>query len=526
MNARSTATRDKSEDGHVIAIVMDHNKEEISTCTARNSNVVHGFNLVPPGRKGNVSSSRADVLTIAFLSFAVLLYMNTGPRADSVDESMYTGIGGCSAFGESISRAVWSWCYHNDQNNMTECNLSHISWAQTVEKNCNTIRQESNCLPDAQDAVKWHFHGRESSHKLVVHVTVNETCDTNQIDETSEFVENNAHLTFDGEMRRRIQLELSAQGFGPGQPDGVFGANTKKAIEAWQMNNHYPVTGKLTVAQAGVLLTAETPPEYTLTGKTANFFGAIVLFWSATDDYTLAFAWNEDDAGAAQRAALEGCKRQTNGGDCRTVGWSENSCGAIATGDHKTVTIGWSNSAFDSEEAALAKCRNSQLNCKVVASRCAEDDLGMPDTSDLWGYEPNWTISWDYEAPTPESNLTVLWSGNYVDGDESGRGRHLWRNGFGENVYDGEYRDGKRHGFGVYRWSNQDRYEGEWDSGKRQGSGVYYWPGWTSYEGEFMNNMRHGYGIYHWFTGWTTTCEWYNNDSIEETCEGDRPIYP
>lgn len=506
---------------------MDHDKEEIATCTARNPNVVHGFNRVPSGRKGNVSSSRAVVWTIALLSSAILLCINTGSRADSVSESKYTGMDSCGAFGESISRAVWSWCYHNDQNNMARCNMSHVSWARTVEKNCNTIRQELSCPPDAQDAVKWHFHGRESNHKLVVHVTVNQTCDTNQVDETSGFAPNRTHLTFDVEMRRRIQLELAVQGFDPGQPDGVFGLNTNEAIEAWQMNNGYPVTGKLTLAQAGVLLTAETPPAYSRTGKTVDFLGAIAFSRSATDDYTLAFAWNEDDAKAALRAALEGCRRQTDGGDCRTVGWSRNSCGAIATGDHKTVTIGWSNTAPDSEEAALAECHNSQLNCKVVASRCAEDDLGMPDTSDLWSYEPNWRISRDYEAPIPESSMTVLWSGNYVDGDESGKARHFWRNSFGENVYDGEYRDGMRHGHGVYQWSNHHHYEGEWHGGKRHGFGVYSWPGRLNfYNGEFMNNMRHGYGSYTWFSGKSTTCEWYDNDSIDETCEDDRPIVP
>ena len=147
----------------------------------------------------------------------------------------------------------------------------------------------------------------------------------------------------------------------------------------------------------------------------------------------------------------------------------------------------------------------------------------MPEISDLWEYEPNWWISRDYDAPIPKSNLAVIWSGNYVDGDESGKGRHFWRNSFGENVYDGEYRDGMRHGYGVYEWSNGHHYQGQWYSGKRQGFGVYSWPGLTFYEGKFMNNMRHGYGSYTWFSGKSETCDWYNNDSIDETCK-DGPL--
>ena len=89
----------------------------------------------------NVPSSRAVMRTIASLSFVILLCMNTGSRADSINESKYTGRNGCGYFGNSISRAVWSWCYNNDQNNMTRCNVSHGSWVQTVEDTCNSIRK-------------------------------------------------------------------------------------------------------------------------------------------------------------------------------------------------------------------------------------------------------------------------------------------------------------------------------------------------------------------------------------------------
>ena len=55
--------------------------------------------------------------------------------------------------------------------------------------------------------------------------------------------------------------------------------------------------------------------------------------------------------------------------------------------------------------------------------------------------------------------------------------------------YDGEVRDGKRHGQGVYEWPDGDRYEGEWREDKRHGQGVNEWPDGTRYEGEWRDGV-------------------------------------
>ena len=43
------------------------------------------------------------------------------------------------------------------------------------------------------------------------------------------------------------------------------------------------------------------------------------------------------------------------------------------------------------------------------------------------------------------------------------------------DVYDGEFKDGKRHGHGVYTWSYGGVYDGEWKDGKQHGQGVKTW---------------------------------------------------
>jgi hypothetical protein len=42
-----------------------------------------------------------------------------------------------------------------------------------------------------------------------------------------------------------------------------------------------------------------------------------------------------------------------------------------------------------------------------------------------------------------------------------------------EGRYEGDFRDGKKHGRGIHTWPNADRFEGEWRNGKMTGRGIY-----------------------------------------------------
>jgi hypothetical protein len=56
--------------------------------------------------------------------------------------------------------------------------------------------------------------------------------------------------------------------------------------------------------------------------------------------------------------------------------------------------------------------------------------------------------------------------------------------------YEGEWRDGWRHGQGVYDFTNGDRYEGEWFEGLRTGRGTMVWADGARYEGEWLDGRR------------------------------------
>lgn len=49
-------------------------------------------------------------------------------------------------------------------------------------------------------------------------------------------------------------------------------------------------------------------------------------------------------------------------------------------------------------------------------------------------------------------------------------GLYTWQDG---RMYEGFYKDDKKHGYGVYTWSDQKKYAGWWFNGKQHGLGVF-----------------------------------------------------
>lgn len=89
--------------------------------------------------------------------------------------------------------------------------------------------------------------------------------------------------------------------------------------------------------------------------------------------------------------------------------------------------------------------------------------------------------------------------GEYRNGKREGFGHKLWPSVLS---YEGHWSGGFRNGFGIQVWEDGiprgvaytkgDRYEGEWKEDKQTGHGVYRWSDGSHYEGENLNNMKHG----------------------------------
>ena len=150
----------------------------------------------------------------------------------------------------------------------------------------------------------------------------------------------------------------------------------------------------------------------------------------------------------------------------------------------------------------------------------------MPHLKSQQKTEPPWK-EWDRKAQKEGLRHTVY----YVNGDEytgewsnnlhEGKGTYKWKKtgaiydgdfkagkrcGFGtysilvngeyRKLYTGEWADNMRCGYGTQYYSETEYYEGQWRADKREGWGRMYYADGSVYEGEWFGDKRHGQGLY------------------------------
>ena len=69
-----------------------------------------------------------------------------------------------------------------------------------------------------------------------------------------------------------------------------------------------------------------------------------------------------------------------------------------------------------------------------------------------------------------------------------GKGKMWWPDGA---VYQGDFFDGFRDGYGLHDFANGDRYEGRVVKNKFDGEGSFFWADGKSYHGEWKNGEIH-----------------------------------
>jgi hypothetical protein len=91
----------------------------------------------------------------------------------------------------------------------------------------------------------------------------------------------------------------------------------------------------------------------------------------------------------------------------------------------------------------------------------------------------------------------------YKNGKANGKGKVCFglNSKFPNRYYDGNWKNGKRHGYGI-RFLGEtgnhtnDKYEGEWKNDEMHGAGRYDWNNGSFYIGYFENGRLHGKGTY------------------------------
>jgi hypothetical protein len=86
-------------------------------------------------------------------------------------------------------------------------------------------------------------------------------------------------------------------------------------------------------------------------------------------------------------------------------------------------------------------------------------------------------------------NSGQRYEGNFVDFKREGEG--ILYTEEGDKIYDGEWKNNKYHGYGMYFLRGQCRYDGLWENGKRNGDGIAYnEKGVEEYNGPWKDDVR------------------------------------
>ncbi|XP_019875711.1 MORN repeat-containing protein 3 isoform X2 [Aethina tumida] len=94
----------------------------------------------------------------------------------------------------------------------------------------------------------------------------------------------------------------------------------------------------------------------------------------------------------------------------------------------------------------------------------------------------------------PDCNVyTLEYRGDWRYGKMEGNGLRVYKDG---SFYKGEFLRGKRHGYGQMWYADHSFYDGEWVKDLRQGEGMYVYPNGNRYEGQWNLDVKHGKGEY------------------------------
>ena len=82
--------------------------------------------------------------------------------------------------------------------------------------------------------------------------------------------------------------------------------------------------------------------------------------------------------------------------------------------------------------------------------------------------------------------------------------------------YDGDWKNDKKNGKGLYYWTNGDHYSGDWLDDHRTGNGVYYYKNGDIFYGQFKNSQRCGEGIYYFKSNNNFNVAEYENEKLKK----------
>ena len=119
----------------------------------------------------------------------------------------------------------------------------------------------------------------------------------------------------------------------------------------------------------------------------------------------------------------------------------------------------------------------------------------------------------DLKAQKNDTKKTVFWVKKKKKQEDGTVKGEKWST---SQQYSGDWKENKKHGYGIKIYDNKDKYEGYWENDLRNGKGTY----WLCigknkyrklYTGDWKNNQKEGQGIYFYKDGSCYDGEWKNS---------------
>ncbi len=116
--------------------------------------------------------------------------------------------------------------------------------------------------------------------------------------------------------------------------------------------------------------------------------------------------------------------------------------------------------------------------------------------------------------------------GEFQKGKKHGKGTMVFgsKSNKAGDKYVGEYREGKKDGQGIFTFSDGEKYDGEWKNDKRNGIGKNVWANGSMYIGEWKSNKQNGFGTFSFANGDRDVGQWIDNklngDAVQYYSDG------
>eukprot|EP01126_Amoeba_proteus_P062234 TRINITY_DN842_c0_g3_i3.p1 TRINITY_DN842_c0_g3~~TRINITY_DN842_c0_g3_i3.p1 ORF type:complete len:277 (-),score=56.41 TRINITY_DN842_c0_g3_i3:86-916(-) len=111
-------------------------------------------------------------------------------------------------------------------------------------------------------------------------------------------------------------------------------------------------------------------------------------------------------------------------------------------------------------------------------------------------------------------NRGSRYEGEWMGDTNHGKGKYVWENG---DTYEGDWVNNEQTGKGKLTWASGNVYEGYWLNSKKEGPGVHSWNNGDVHTGEYKKNRKHGRGEYVWVNKNRVEGEWLNGERVSGT---------